>query len=99
MTDQTPMERAKKIERQIYSDTGRGLLALNAAATAAVEIRAAVAAENERCAKIDPLDTKCPACDAEEKEHCTPDGTERIFESHGSRWGAAIRRGAEDDDG
>jgi len=54
-------------------------------------LRAAVAAETERCARVDPQGIDCPICDAEAGWGCEP--TSRFKgASHSLRWRAAIRK-------
>jgi len=63
-------------------------------------IRAAVAAERERCAsltgwQVRELACETPECMAQPGEACQPDGQGR---SHANRWRAAIRALGEDED-
>jgi hypothetical protein len=62
---------------------------------AAAEIRAAVAAERERCAEVDPLSVRCPfpLCQSKVGEPCW-NGDANYPEDgiHFSRFAAAIRK-------
>ena len=59
-------------------------------------IRAAVADNTERCAKIEPQDVRCNFCQAEVGVPCWDMGKSRpCVGTHRTRFAAAIRRGAE----
>ena len=86
MTDATPQERAANIRlgdpREIEEGAVRQWVE--------DEIRAAVAAERERCARIDPYSVPCPVC-KEEGDPCI------YVNPHPERIAAAIREEPADD--
>jgi hypothetical protein len=97
MTDPTPEERgiiiAVDAERIYETFSGREPDGYDAALAehAADEIRAAVWAEREACAEVDPTGIVCVACGCAVDEFCfkTDDGI-WLF-CHHERWRAAIR--------
>jgi hypothetical protein len=56
------------------------------------KIRSAVAAETDRCAKINPIfAVDCPVCPASANYPCYDDCTDTNCDPHAERWRAAIR--------
>ena len=55
-------------------------------------VRAAVAAERERCAKVNCVAIECPQCGAEPGDYCA-----KMYAVHEARWWAAIRAEVKDD--
>ena len=55
-------------------------------------IRAAVEAQKERCAKVDPIDHRCQWCEAKSGHQCIrANGLSLTNTPHEARWRAAIR--------
>ena len=93
-TDPTPAERAMQVRQQIDFDGARSpvlrlMIFIEADELIASAITDAVKAEQERCAKLDPRDVRCPHCWSEAGGCCFDIRTPCL--PHDQRWRAAIR--------
>ena len=84
MPDPTPEERTTELFRRRHGRPMQWAVR--------DEIRAAVAANTERRAKVNCVAIECSECGAEPGDYCA-----KMYAVHEARWRAAIRRGGEEE--